>query len=76
MTHIDVRDLPGKLREALALASSGEEVLLTDGPAARGRLVPVVDPAGERIANLHPGSIDVSEDFDEPLPDEFWLGDE
>jgi hypothetical protein len=25
-----------------------------------------------RVAGLHPGAIWASEDFDEPLPDEFW----
>lgn len=29
-----------------------------------------------RKPGLQPGSIWVSEDFDEPLPDEFWAGDE
>ncbi len=29
----------------------------------------------QRVAGLHPGIAWVSEDFDEPLPDEFWLGD-
>lgn len=28
----------------------------------------------ERIAGLHAGMAWVSEDFDEPLPDDFWLG--
>ena len=27
-----------------------------------------------RIAGLHPGAIEMSADFDEPLPDAFWLG--
>jgi len=30
--------------------------------------------ASERIAGLHLGAIWVSEDFDEPLSDEFWAG--
>ncbi len=29
---------------------------------------------GQRKAGLHAGAIWVSEDFDEPLPDEFWTG--
>ena len=29
----------------------------------------------KRVGGLNPGSITVSEDFDEPLPDEFWLGE-
>ena len=28
-----------------------------------------------RILNLHEGQVWMSEDFDEPLPDSFWLGE-
>ncbi len=28
-----------------------------------------------RIPNLHPNSAWISDDFDDPLPDEFWLGE-
>lgn len=28
----------------------------------------------QRIAGLNRGTIKLSEDFDNPLPDEFWLG--
>jgi hypothetical protein len=27
-----------------------------------------------RVLGIHPGAIVMSQDFDEPLPDEFWLG--
>jgi hypothetical protein len=30
----------------------------------------------QRIPDLFPGSIWMSDDFDDPLPDEFWLGEE
>jgi hypothetical protein len=30
----------------------------------------------ERIPGLHAGTTWVSDDFDDPLPDEFWLGEE
>jgi len=33
-------------------------------------------PLKERIPNLHPGAIWTSDDFDDPLPDEFWLGED
>jgi hypothetical protein len=29
---------------------------------------------GERVFGLHAGQVWVSDDFDDPLPDEFWLG--
>jgi hypothetical protein len=28
----------------------------------------------DRVAGLHQGQIWMSDDFNEPLPDEFWLG--
>jgi hypothetical protein len=31
---------------------------------------------GQRIFGLHAGAIDIADDFDEPLPDEFWLGED
>ena len=30
----------------------------------------------ERIPGLHPGAFVISDDFDDPLPDSFWLGEE
>jgi hypothetical protein len=30
----------------------------------------------ERQPGLHPGAFVISEDFDAPLPDSFWLGEE
>jgi hypothetical protein len=30
----------------------------------------------KRVAELHPGAIEMSEDFDAPLPDTFWLGED
>ncbi len=30
----------------------------------------------ERIPGLHAGKIWISDDFDDPLPDEFWLGED
>ena len=30
----------------------------------------------QRVAGLHDGQIWISDDFNDPLPDEFWLGDD
>jgi hypothetical protein len=38
-----------------------------DGYAAR--------PA-KRVLGLHAGNYSISDDFDDPLPDSFWLGEE
>ena len=74
ITTIDIRELPARLEEALALAASGGEVLLTDGTAPRARLVPC-GGSSPRVPGLHAGAIRVAPDFDEPLPDDFWIGE-
>jgi antitoxin (DNA-binding transcriptional repressor) of toxin-antitoxin stability system len=72
-TTIDIRDLPARLEEALALASAGGEVILLDGNIPRARLMPVATPH-QRKAGLHPGALEPAPDFDAPLPDDFWTG--
>ncbi len=43
----------------------------------RGTPTPLVSPTSakkQRIPGLNRGTIKLSEDFNDPLPDEFWLG--
>ncbi len=35
-----------------------------------------VTPSTERQPCLHPGAFVISDDFNAPLPDSFWLGEE
>jgi antitoxin (DNA-binding transcriptional repressor) of toxin-antitoxin stability system len=72
-TAIDIRELPARLDEALALAVAGCEVVLVDGSTPRARLVPM-DATAPRVAGLHPGAIQPAPDFDAPLSDDFWVG--
>ncbi len=36
---------------------------------------PPIPATAKRVAGLHRGMAWMSDDFDEPLPDEFWLGE-
>ncbi len=50
-TAIDIRDLPARLDEVLAMASAGGEVILLDGSThARGSCLWVQPPEGGRTA--------------------------
>lgn len=74
---IEVRQTQKYLKELLALVVKGTEIILTQGDTPIARLVPIATSAATlRVAGLHPGVIWLSDDFDEPLSDEFWLGDE
>jgi len=72
-TSIDIRELPARLDEALALTLAGGEVVIFEGSTPRARLVPV-NATLSRTPGLHPGAIQPAQDFDNPLPDDFWAG--
>ena len=66
------------LQDLLAHALAGNEVIITQHgkPVARLVTVPVAPPRKKRVAGLNRGTIWTSEDFDQPLPDEFCLAKE
>lgn len=68
---IDIHDAP-PFADLLERAAAGEEIVFEQDGKAVARLVPV--PTKPRIAGLHEGQGWSSEDFDAPLPDEFWAG--
>ena len=72
---VDVSEAQAQLPELLTLALEGNEVIIAEGDKPLARLVPVATPARKRIAGLHRGTAWTSDDFNEALPDEFWIGD-
>jgi antitoxin (DNA-binding transcriptional repressor) of toxin-antitoxin stability system len=65
------------LPDLLAQALAGNEAIITEHGTPVARLVPVIEHTKKkRVPGLNRGTIWTSEDFDEPLPDEFWLGQE
>jgi prevent-host-death family protein len=71
---VDVREAQENLTELVSEVAAGTEVILTQESIPVVRMVPIVSSTPLRVAGLHPGAIWTSDDFDEPLPDEFWLG--
>lgn len=71
---INIQETKTDLAELLALVSTGTEIILTEGDTPRARLVPVTSRSAPRVAGLHEGGIQTSDDFDEPMPEEFWTG--
>jgi antitoxin (DNA-binding transcriptional repressor) of toxin-antitoxin stability system len=70
---VDVHEAQTHLVELLSMVAAGTEIILTEGSIPLARIVPMARYA-PRVAGLHPGAIWTSEDFDDPLPDEFWTG--
>lgn len=76
-TTLSVTEAQGKLSQLLELAQAGHEVIIQDPLKGKARLVPIGAPAqsGPRIFGLHEGEVWMSDDFNAPLPDSFWLGE-
>ena len=72
--RVDVREAQMHLRELLALASAGTEVIIVEDGMPRARLVPTASLSQPRVPGLHTGAIWTSDDFDAPLPEDFWTG--
>ena len=73
---VDVEEAKERLPELVSLALEGNEVIISDGDRPVARLVPFSQGGERRVADLNKGEIWVSDDFDDPLPDEFWAGAE
>ena len=67
LTELELRKNP--------YAKKLKKQILTKGNTPVARLVSIASSqAVPRVAGIHPDAIWISDDFDEPLPDEFWLG--
>ena len=73
--RIDISEIQNRLRELLPLINSGNEVIVMQAEKPVMRLAPIANKKEKRIAGLHAGMGWISDDFDAPLPEEFWLGE-
>lgn len=70
------RLLAGRVARKPEGASSTDKqpITITESDSSSVQLTPSALPKKQRIPGLNRGTIKLSEDFDDPLPDEFWLG--
>jgi prevent-host-death family protein len=73
MDQVNVHDAKTQLSRLLARVEAGEEIVLARAGKPVAKLVPIARPE-RRPSGFARGKIWISEDFDDPLPPEFWLG--
>lgn len=73
---IDLKETEVQIAELLSLVSKGTEIIFADGDKPFAKLVRIDEREKIRVPGLHQGAIWISGDFDEPLPTDFWMGDE
>ena len=65
---IDVSDAQAQFKDIVHRVVAGVHVILSENRKPVAHLL----PAGVRMAGLHAGAISTSDDFDAPMPDDFW----
>lgn len=70
---VSVQDMQHRLKELLSLVSNGNTIIIEKNKRPFARVEGIDMTPKKRIAGLNRGEIQVSDDFDSPLPDEFWL---
>jgi len=73
---VDINTGQTNLAELLSTLTAGSEIVITKGDTPIAYLVPASTPPMPRAPGLHSGAIHTSEDFDRPLPDDLWTGNQ
>jgi prevent-host-death family protein len=71
---VDVDEVQQHLPDLLSLARQGNDIIIVEGNTPIARLVPIDMPSKPRVAGLNQGAMRMRDDFNEPLPDSFWMG--
>jgi prevent-host-death family protein len=72
-TIITIDEAGARINELIKLAHQGQEVVITDEGRPTARLVSVPPVNRARDFGKYRGKIKIADDFDAPLPDDFWL---
>ncbi len=74
---VSINEAQTQLQGLLALARNGDEVIIEENGEPSARLIPIKKKQQkERVLGLREGQVWTSDDFDDELPDSFWLGEE
>jgi len=74
--NVTLQEAEGHLAELLELVEQGNEVVITKGDEPRAKLVMFRERSrGPRVFGQHRGKAWLSDDFDAPLPPDFWSGE-
>jgi antitoxin (DNA-binding transcriptional repressor) of toxin-antitoxin stability system len=74
---VSIKEAQDQFIELLDLVSTGNRVVIQKDEEPLAEIVGISSPKkGKRVAGLNRGKIRMSDDFDAPLPDEFWLGEQ
>lgn len=71
---VSVQDAASHFPELLDSVSRGDEIIITQNSQPLAKLIAVARPATRRVFGVYGDKIQINADFDSPLPDKYWLG--
>jgi len=71
---VPLQEAKNKLTELINLVEQGEEIFILGDNKIKIKLVPFTDKPHKRVFGQHRDKAIMSEDFNNSLPDDFWLG--
>jgi len=69
-TQVNTHEAKTHLSKLLARVQAGEEIIIARAGTPVARLVPVESHVGNRQPGTAAGQVELTDDFDAPLPDE------
>lgn len=72
--RVTLAEANGHLAELIEAAKRGDEVVIEDDEQTQVKLVTLPRTRKPRVLGLHEGLVEMGENFNDPLPDSFWLG--
>ncbi len=70
MAQINVHEAKTHLSKILDRVSAGEEIIIAKAGKPVARIVPLFPAGNPRVPGTYRGRLEISEDFDGPLPDD------
>ena len=72
---VTIQDVQSQLPKILSMISEGNIVVISKNNKPLAKIVPISEQKStKRTAGLNKGKIWISDDFDDSLPNDFWLG--
>lgn len=72
--NVTLEEANGHLPELLHQIKPGDEIVITEKDQPTAKLIPIAKTQGKRVFGQYRGKLKMSDDFDAPLPDDFWFG--
>ena len=74
MLNISLQEAKDKLPELINLVEQGEEIFIIGDNKTKIKLVSFTEKPKARVFGQHRNRVMMSEDFNDSLSDDFWLG--